>query len=171
MPTGIIEYHFFPIQHFKNNEGFGIKLKIPSDMMEFALSKHNGDREKAEKWCLSQIYSKMTDSVTHSVLSALDDAKIIQLNQICYCQQTLKRRKATAAQSTELICRSCWRVLSLSEVYVCANEQCVFKERTELQFYICPSCFTTKSENDEKEDDTQKSLIGRKTTESLGIIS
>ena len=140
-------------------------------MMESALSKHDGDREKAARWCMSQIYSKMTDSVAQSFISALDDAKSTLLNQICYCQQSLTGRVSGDGSSFELLCMSCWRVQTLSTAYRCDNEQCIFKERMAIDFYICPSCYNTKNEYDEKEDDPQKTPMGRKTIESLRIIS
>ena len=168
----LVSWSCFPsIQDTKNDETLGIKVTIPNDMMESALSKHDGDREKAERWCLQQIYSEMTDSVAQSFISALDDAKSMQLNRICYCQRSLKQLTTGAADSAELLCRSCWRFQSLSEAYGCNNEQCVFKERMEMEFRICPSCYNTTNQNDEKEDDSQRTPIERKTTASLSIIS
>ena len=172
--TNIIKNYFCPLQEFKKNGKNGIKVSIPNDMMETALSKHNGHRKKALRWCLSQIYSEITDSVAHSVISALDDAQVVQLNQLCYCQRPLEKYTAGDAGFADLLCRSCWRVQSVSEAYGCDNEQCVFKERMEMEFRICLPCYNTKNEDDDidmKENEIQTHLFGRKTIESLNKIS
>ena len=119
-----------------------MEIDIPNDMMEEALSKHGGDKEKAARWCLSQMYGKVTHSVADSVISALNDGHfgdVVELNKLCYCLLPLTEDNS-GSDLSQFKCTLCWKPLVHSS-FDCMNKSCIFRRITGKRFYICPSCY------------------------------
>ena len=94
-----------------------------------------------------------------------------QLNKICFCQQPLGKRQLA---STGGRCASCLRKYSVLDVYICSNDQCLYKKVVESQWIICPSCYNARTEIVDIESEIQhnkaRTLISSKLVVTLNYI-
>ena len=119
---------------------------------------------------------KVINDIISDMAETFGDALQLPMNETCYCQKPLMRRRLNRPFS-DWRCLSCFKIQSGRVTFECIGGDCVFKCHSTETYRVCPSCFelsrtdATSLQIDEKEDGMEVPVIRRQINGSITMIS